>query len=332
MASFSVDAMVRGYHVYRDIWTAAEGEEFPCKREVVNAFDPFAVAVMRGDTVIGHVPRKISSICSLFLRKEGSITCQVAGCKRYSEDLPQGGLEVPCLLRFEGDTKVTDKAKKLVESALSTTTVDLVANKRRKVSNPPTILLDSDEECSPMVTKEWVRFGKGLVLTTADKDHILAGEKLNDRHINFAQNILKEQFCTLGGLQSTLLQAKSPKQHTENSKKVIQVIHSRGDHWIVAALIPPIDNVVLVYDTVYNTIDQTTKKVIFNLFSTSKSMELVPVSRQKGGVDCGVFAVAIATALAHQQNPALIEFAQSAMQPHLVACFESGQFSSFPTV
>ena len=77
MASFSVDAMVRGYHVYRDI-----------------------------STVIGHVPRKVSSICSLFLRKEGSITCQVAGCKRYSEDLPQGVLEVPCLLRFEGDTKV----------------------------------------------------------------------------------------------------------------------------------------------------------------------------------------------------------------------------------
>ena len=39
MASFSIEAMVRGYHVYNSIWTAAIGEEFPCKREVTNMFD-----------------------------------------------------------------------------------------------------------------------------------------------------------------------------------------------------------------------------------------------------------------------------------------------------
>ena len=33
MASFSVEAMVRGYHIYKDIWAAVVGEEFPCKRE-----------------------------------------------------------------------------------------------------------------------------------------------------------------------------------------------------------------------------------------------------------------------------------------------------------
>lgn len=58
MAFFSIEAMVRGYHVYKDIWNADIGEEFPCKIEVGNKFDPFAVAVMRGDTVIGHIPRK----------------------------------------------------------------------------------------------------------------------------------------------------------------------------------------------------------------------------------------------------------------------------------
>ena len=38
-----------------------------------NRVDPFAVAVMRGGAVIGHVPRKISSIRSLYLRRGGSI-------------------------------------------------------------------------------------------------------------------------------------------------------------------------------------------------------------------------------------------------------------------
>ena len=281
MASFSVDAMVRGYHAYQDIWTATVGEEFPCKREMSNSFDPFAVAVMRGDTVIGHVPRKILSVYSLFLRREGSITCQVSGSKRYSEDLAQGGLEIPCLLRFEGGARVTEKAKKLVESALSTTTTVLQAGKKRKVSNTP-VLLDFTEDCSRIVDKEWVQFGKGLVLTTADKEHILAGEKLNDRHIDFAQNILKEQFCTIRGLQSTLLQEKPRKMPTEKNTRVIQIIHSRGDHWIVASTLLPTDSSILVYDSVYHTLDQTTKKIILNLFPASKSVEMVQINRQKG--------------------------------------------------
>ena len=69
IASFSIEARAGGYHIYEDIWSAVVSEEFPCKKEVDNTFDPFAVTVMRGDTVIGHVPRKISSICSLFLRR-----------------------------------------------------------------------------------------------------------------------------------------------------------------------------------------------------------------------------------------------------------------------
>lgn len=324
---------MRGYHVYKDIWTAVVGEEFPCKRETSNTFDPFAVAVMRGDTtVIGHVPRKISSICSLFLRRDGSITCQVTDSRRFSDDLAQGGLEIPCVLRFEGDTKVTAKAKKLVESALSTTTtVDLLASKKRKVTDASTILPNTAEDSSSQVTKEWIRFGKGLVLTLADKEHILAGEKLNDRHIDLAQNMLKQQFSEIGGLQSTLLQAKSQKQRTEN-KKVIQIVHSRGDHWIVAATMLATDDGVLVYDSVYRTLDQPTKKIILNLFPASTSMQLVQVNRQSGGLDCGVFAIAISTALAFQQNPAVIKFDQPAMRPHLVACFEKRHFLPFPSV
>ena len=58
--------MVRGYHVYKDIWDAVVGEEFPCKHEDGNRANLFAVAVVRGDTVIGHVPRKILSICSFY--------------------------------------------------------------------------------------------------------------------------------------------------------------------------------------------------------------------------------------------------------------------------
>ena len=66
--------MVRGYHVYKDIWSAVVGEELPCKRERTNTADPFAVAVVKEETTVGHIPRKIASICSL-----RTILCQVVG-------------------------------------------------------------------------------------------------------------------------------------------------------------------------------------------------------------------------------------------------------------
>ena len=59
-ASFSVEAMVSGYHAYKDIWTAVHGEELPCQREDGNRVDAFAVAVVKDETVVGHVPKKIS--------------------------------------------------------------------------------------------------------------------------------------------------------------------------------------------------------------------------------------------------------------------------------
>ncbi len=54
-ASFSIEAMVRGYHAYKDIWTAVVGEELPCQRERANPRDPFAVAVLKDEAVVGHV-------------------------------------------------------------------------------------------------------------------------------------------------------------------------------------------------------------------------------------------------------------------------------------
>ena len=61
------------------------------------------VAVCNGDIVIGHVPRKISSVCSLYICRGGEIHCRVTGFRRFSADLEQGGLEVPILnLRTRG--------------------------------------------------------------------------------------------------------------------------------------------------------------------------------------------------------------------------------------
>ena len=39
-----IEAMVRGYHMYKEIWCAAVGEELSCMREVENYCDALAEA------------------------------------------------------------------------------------------------------------------------------------------------------------------------------------------------------------------------------------------------------------------------------------------------
>ena len=54
----TMEAMIRGYHVYSDVWSAVV-EELACKQKPFNTSDPFAVAVVKNDTTVDHIPRKI---------------------------------------------------------------------------------------------------------------------------------------------------------------------------------------------------------------------------------------------------------------------------------
>ena len=74
---------------------------------------------MKGSEIIGHVPRKISAACYLFIQKGGILTCIITDSNhQYSSDLPQGGLQIPCKLVFEShDVELMAKVRKLLQSA-----------------------------------------------------------------------------------------------------------------------------------------------------------------------------------------------------------------------
>ena len=55
------------------------GEVLSCKREPTNSRDRYAVAVKKDKVAIGHLFRKVLSICSLFLRRGSAIHCKVSG-------------------------------------------------------------------------------------------------------------------------------------------------------------------------------------------------------------------------------------------------------------
>ena len=69
------------------------------------------------------MPKRISLICSSFLWRDGTITCRVTGARRYSANLLQGSLEIPCQLHFEGNNTDIDKAKNLMQYAMEVSNV-----------------------------------------------------------------------------------------------------------------------------------------------------------------------------------------------------------------
>ena len=65
------------------------------RKRAQNTSDRYAVAVKKKLS-------KVSWVCSLFLDGEvATIECTVIGRRKYSADLAQGGLEVPCSLLFK---------------------------------------------------------------------------------------------------------------------------------------------------------------------------------------------------------------------------------------
>ena len=93
------------------------GDLLYCEQESGNPNDAYAVTIKNGANVIGHVPRKLSAACSLFLRLGGTMNCEIIdNHRRYSADLPQGGLEIPCKFVFSAERLLLYKLKKLVQS------------------------------------------------------------------------------------------------------------------------------------------------------------------------------------------------------------------------
>ena len=52
------------------------------------------VVCKAGDEIVGHLPRNISTMCSIFIWCGEIIYCIVSGRRKYSSDLPQGGMEI----------------------------------------------------------------------------------------------------------------------------------------------------------------------------------------------------------------------------------------------
>ena len=54
------ESAVRGHHIYKRVWSLTTGEELELTRKEGNEHDCSAVCLVKGDVVIGHVPKELS--------------------------------------------------------------------------------------------------------------------------------------------------------------------------------------------------------------------------------------------------------------------------------
>ena len=63
---------VNGYHVYKDVWAAVVSEELVWRKR---KFSRHVCCISNESVIVGHLPRKISPVTSLFFIKDGTILC-----------------------------------------------------------------------------------------------------------------------------------------------------------------------------------------------------------------------------------------------------------------
>ena len=77
------------------------------------------------------------------------------------------------------------------------------------------------------------------------------------------------------------------------------------------------------------------KRTICSFYKTTCNIvlfDIINVENQRNSHDCGVYALAFATKLAHRKDPSLCRWDGSDMRQHLITCFEERKLSCFPTI
>ena len=75
--SWSTSSVVRGYHVYKNVWTPSIGERLQLRRQDHKRLRPSCRE--RREGIVGHVPREMSRTFWHFIMHGGSVGCEITG-------------------------------------------------------------------------------------------------------------------------------------------------------------------------------------------------------------------------------------------------------------
>ena len=165
---------------------------------------------------------------------------------------------------------------------------------------------------------------------------------LTDSIIHAAQQMIKAQTDDIAGLQSPQCGRSATFDPISHQMKYLQIMHTSGNHWIVVSNIMldqggsssmSMDS-VFVYDSLRSTrISKILKKHVCQTLTPKAkrlTFSVMNVMAQPNDYDCGLFAVAIATALANNTDPCCCTWDVKQMRLHLLSSFQVGSLSQFP--
>lgn len=159
--------------------------------------------------------------------------------------------------------------------------------------------------------------------------HVSAGGQLTDKHINFAQKLVGNKHKDVYDLQLTLTLHKATRIPVRCTKNLLQIMHCRTNHWIVASTMLSHPKVT-VYDSLFDSVDANTTSILKKLFGPKVEVVVNNDEKQVGAEDCGLFAIANCICLTEKKSPG--NYNQPKMRLHVVNCIENLNLTVFPDV
>ena len=96
----------------------------------------------------------------------------------------------------------------------------------------------------------------------------------------------------------------------------VQILHTGIGHWVTVSTNGTVHPTVRVYDSLYTSAGTTLQSQIACILATKEveiTLQFMDVSLQSATSNCGVYAIAFATALAQGKHPECYVFSQHKM-------------------
>ena len=117
------------------------------------------------------------------------------------------------------------------------------------------------------------------------------------------------------------------------SGEFVHILNANGNHWMTVSTVGCVPGEINVYDSFHLKLSSTNKKLVADLMmyeGQAITVNYIDVQWQSGGSDCGLFAIAFATALCSGHDPSKVLYHQPSMRSHLLNCISSEQITPFP--
>lgn len=146
---------LRGYHIYKAIWSPRNHELLVAKQETNNPHDQYAIAAYKQESVVGHLPKEISRFTWFIIRHGAAVTVKVVDVRQRRSPLIRGGLEIPVEVTvsmpfLDSNKQALEEYRKLVdihyEEPIDGNFRDYTADILRAIDNTDSSESETDQE------------------------------------------------------------------------------------------------------------------------------------------------------------------------------------------